>query len=182
MMSHESHHLHHQHPFNDFSAMAVNSSTLNNFEVDGHGLFSMNMSSNHILRGFSQEGGDTVSVAAATAWPVESLHTNQAQSLSLSLYNPPQPPSFFQLSSHQPFHLKSCKYLLPTQELLNEFCSLGEGNSFKRNNMSSKPMDDSSSSWTQLPSYSMEPVELQKRKVKFLSMLEEVLIILFFFY
>ncbi|PKU82062.1 homeobox protein BEL1 homolog [Dendrobium catenatum] len=176
MMSHESHHLHHQHPFNEFSAMVGNSSAMNNFETGvGHDLFHMNMSSsNHNWRGFSQDSDATVSVAAASAWPLESdLHANQVQSLSLSLYNPPPQPPSFQLSSHHPFHIKSCKYLLPTQELINEFCSLGGGNSFKRNNFA-KPMDDSSSSWSQQSLYSMEPIELQKRKAKLLSMLEEV--------
>ncbi|XP_020581567.1 homeobox protein BEL1 homolog [Phalaenopsis equestris] len=106
---------------------------------------------------------------------MESLHANQIQSLSLSLYNPPQPPSFHHhLSSPHPFHIKSCKYLLPTQELINEFCSLGDGNSSRRRSNSAKPMEDSSSSWSQQSLYSMEPSELQKRKAKLLSMLEEV--------
>ncbi|KAG4134100.1 hypothetical protein ERO13_D08G136100v2 [Gossypium hirsutum] len=77
------------------------------------------------------------------------------------------------------FQVGSSKFLVPTQELLNEFCSLGTTQvdaSKEKQIHKTKQCDDdngASSSWKQ-PLYSLNFMELQKRKTKLLSMLEEV--------
>ncbi|XP_026661887.1 homeobox protein BEL1 homolog [Phoenix dactylifera] len=81
-------------------------------------------------------------------------------------------------NSQQPFQLKNSKYLIPAKELLNEFCSLrGEISSKKRSQKASQWEEggpsSSSSSWNQSLN-SMDLLELQRRKAKLLSMLEEV--------
>ncbi|XP_010941166.1 homeobox protein BEL1 homolog [Elaeis guineensis] len=82
-------------------------------------------------------------------------------------------------NSQQPFQLKNSKYLIPAKELLNEFCSLGgEISSKKRSQKASQgeeggPSSSSSSLWNQSLN-SMDLLELQRRKAKLLSMLEEV--------
>ncbi|KAK1409009.1 hypothetical protein QVD17_41245 [Tagetes erecta] len=82
------------------------------------------------------------------------------------------------------FNLRSSRYLLPAQDLLNEFCNLGT----KRNDHSSKAKaqrtnhfqdhDDSNNinatSSKNIPLNSLEFLELQKRKSKLLHMLDEV--------
>lgn len=90
-------------------------------------------------------------------------------------------------SQHQAtqFNLRSSRYLIPAQDLLNEFCNLGT----KRNDHSSKAKvqrinhcqdhDDSNnmniaSSSKNIPLNSLEFLELQKRKSKLLHMLDEV--------
>ncbi|KAK8938904.1 hypothetical protein KSP39_PZI011303 [Platanthera zijinensis] len=174
MMSEEPHLLrhHHHHHFNDFSTIAGNSipSTISTTfdNAANHSLFTMDIPApNPTWRSWPEP--PPAAAQPAIPWPIEPpLHPNQiqtqTQTLSLSLYNPPQPPSSF------PFHLKNSKYLLPTQELLNEFCSLAAGASFKRN-----PRNDDDHRHSGRQSlYSMEPLELQKRKAKLLSMLEEV--------
>ncbi|KAG1359344.1 putative homeobox protein BEL1 [Cocos nucifera] len=82
------------------------------------------------------------------------------------------------LNSQQPFQLKNSKYLIPAKELLNEFCSLGgEIGSKKRSQKASQGEEggpsSSSSLWNQSLN-SMDLLELQRRKAKLLSMLEEV--------
>lgn len=85
------------------------------------------------------------------------------------------------LYQQHPQQLKNSKYLLPAQELLNEFCSLGKehgSSTLKRQSKISKQWDEggsssSSSPWTQ-PLHTLEILELQKRKAKLYSMLEEV--------
>lgn len=85
------------------------------------------------------------------------------------------------------FLLKNSKFLLPAQELLNEFCSLEstkqndlvlqKQKSQKFNNKQSWEDDNNnggSSSSIKQSLTSVEFVELQKRKTKLLSMLEEV--------
>ncbi|XP_050375968.1 homeobox protein BEL1 homolog isoform X2 [Argentina anserina] len=85
------------------------------------------------------------------------------------------------------FQLRNSKYLGPAQELLNEFCSLGTkqtdalGVSKQKSNKSKQWEDQdnnngSTSSSSKKPSslYSLEFVELQKRKTRLLQMLEEV--------
>lgn len=168
MMSEEPHllhhHHHHHHHFNDFSTIAGNSipSTMPNaFDntAANHNLYTMDMPPNPGWRSWPEP--PPPAVQPTTPWP----NQLQTQTLSLSLYNnPPLHPSSF------PFHLKNSKYLLPSQELLNEFCNLAAGNSFKRN--SGKDNSDRHSSHQSL--YSMDPLELQKRKAKLFSMLEEV--------
>ncbi|CAL0331994.1 unnamed protein product [Lupinus luteus] len=79
------------------------------------------------------------------------------------------------------FFIKDSKYLVPAQELLNEFCSLGT----KQNEMVIKQKFNKNKQWeddsnngigsSKKPTLtSLEFVELQKRKTKLLSMLEEV--------
>nr|UVW56504.1 homeobox protein BEL1 like protein [Lilium longiflorum x Lilium hybrid division I] len=101
---------------------------------------------------------------------------NHTEELSLSLCNTDnvgfhQDQRFF--SSTQPgsqyqLQLKTCKYLAPAQELLNEFCSLGAGIAGRKQG---KPVD--AASYSQSLS-SLDLPELQKRKSRLLSMLEEV--------
>lgn len=125
-----------------------------------------------------------------------SINTS-TQGLSLSLYNPMNIThdhqenlfmddgsgrlNFFQSSLHQPQHhqqihqdfvLKRSKYLIPAQELLNEFCHL-ENESLKKENQGiSRWTHEGGSSSSSL--YSLDLVELHSRKAKLQSMLEEV--------
>jgi hypothetical protein len=66
----------------------------------------------------------------------------------------------------------------PTQDLLNEFCSLGtkQGDALKQKLHKPKQWDDdqNGSSSRKQSLQSLEFIELQKRKTKLLSMLEEV--------
>ncbi|KAF5734798.1 homeobox protein BEL1 [Tripterygium wilfordii] len=76
------------------------------------------------------------------------------------------------------FHLRNSKYLGPAQELLNEFCSIGtkQTDLSKQNLHKPKQFEDenASSSSRKQSLQSLEFMELQKRKTKLLSMLEEV--------
>lgn len=76
----------------------------------------------------------------------------------------------------QQFHLmRSSKYLDPAQELLNEFCSLGtkqiDASKQKQTHNHNHWEDDNSRKQSL---YSLDFMELHKRKTKLLSMLEEV--------
>lgn len=91
---------------------------------------------------------------------------------------------------HGHFLLKNSKFLLPAQQLLNEFCSLEttkqndlvlqkqKSQKFNNNKQTWEDQDinngGSSSSSIKQSLTSLEFVELQKRKTKLLSMLEEV--------
>ncbi|XP_012471784.1 homeobox protein BEL1 homolog [Gossypium raimondii] len=79
------------------------------------------------------------------------------------------------------FQLRNSKYLGPTQELLNEFCSLAmkQMDSSKQKqsiHKGNKQWDDENggSSSMKQPLHSLDFMELQKRKTKLLSMLEEL--------
>ncbi|XP_044476277.1 homeobox protein BEL1 homolog isoform X2 [Mangifera indica] len=76
------------------------------------------------------------------------------------------------------FQLRNSKYLVPVQELLNEFCSIGtkQTDGPKQKTLKTKQWDDenASSSSRRQSLYSLEYMELQKRKAKLLSMLDEV--------
>ncbi|KAJ6714432.1 HOMEOBOX PROTEIN BEL1-like protein [Salix viminalis] len=76
------------------------------------------------------------------------------------------------------FQLRSSKFMGPAQDLLNEFCSLGtkQGDELKQKFHKPKQWDDdqNGSSSRKQPLQSLEFIELQKRKTKLLSMLEEV--------
>ncbi|GAV76115.1 Homeobox_KN domain-containing protein/POX domain-containing protein [Cephalotus follicularis] len=76
------------------------------------------------------------------------------------------------------FHLRNSKYLGPAQELLNEFCSLGtkQSDAPRPKPHKAKQWDDEnvSSSSRNKSLSSLEFMELQKRKSRLLSMLEEV--------
>ncbi|XP_004298825.1 PREDICTED: homeobox protein BEL1 homolog [Fragaria vesca subsp. vesca] len=82
------------------------------------------------------------------------------------------------------FQLRNSKYLGPAQELLNEFCSLGtkqtdalgvpKHKSNKTKQWEDQDNNNGSASKKQSSLYSLEFVELQKRKTRLLQMLEEV--------
>ncbi|KGN50071.1 homeobox protein BEL1 homolog [Cucumis sativus] len=106
---------------------------------------------------------------------------SQGLSLSLSSSNPSSIglQSFELRQQHQQqqnqssfpiFHLRNSKFLAPTQELLYEFCSLGITN----HSSSSPKHKHPSSSSTNFSLHSLDFMELQKRKTKLFSMLEEV--------
>uniref|UniRef100_A0A166F9Y2 POX domain-containing protein n=1 Tax=Daucus carota subsp. sativus TaxID=79200 RepID=A0A166F9Y2_DAUCS len=93
-----------------------------------------------------------------------------------------------QQGGHQ-FQIRSSKYLGPAQQLLNEFCNLGTSRNGHDHHHESKmqktqklnqwnQVDDenigTSSSLNKHSLYSLEFLELQKRKTKLLQMLEEV--------
>ncbi|XP_043705915.1 homeobox protein BEL1 homolog [Telopea speciosissima] len=73
------------------------------------------------------------------------------------------------------FELKSSKYFVPAQELLNEFCNLEikQTDPSKQEPQKTNQWEEGSSSCKQ-SLYAPELLELQKRKVKLISMLEEV--------
>ncbi|KAK7399181.1 hypothetical protein VNO78_10358 [Psophocarpus tetragonolobus] len=75
------------------------------------------------------------------------------------------------------FLIKNSKFLVPAQNLLNEFCSLGtKENGVQKHKYSQKKWEEGNSGGSSKnPSLSsLEFVELQKRKTRLLSMLEEV--------
>ncbi|KAF5730018.1 hypothetical protein HS088_TW20G00388 [Tripterygium wilfordii] len=76
------------------------------------------------------------------------------------------------------FHLRNSKYLGPAQELLIEFCSVGtkQTDVFKQKPHKPKQYEDedASSSSRKQSLHSLDFMELQKRKTKLFSMLEEV--------
>lgn len=84
------------------------------------------------------------------------------------------------------FHLRNSKYLVPAQELLNEFCSLGtkQTDPLKQKSHKAKRWEDENgaSSSRKQALYSLDYMELQKRKTKLLSMLEEVCMLQILFY
>ncbi|XP_044486594.1 homeobox protein BEL1 homolog [Mangifera indica] len=76
------------------------------------------------------------------------------------------------------FQPRNSRYLAPVQELLNEFCSLGtkqtDGPKQKIHKTKQRDDENASSSSRRQSIYSLDFIELQKRKTKLLSMLEEV--------
>ena len=76
------------------------------------------------------------------------------------------------------FQLRNSKYLGPAQDLLNEFCNIRtkQGDALKQKPHKPKQLDDdqNGSSSRKQSLESLEFIELQKRKTKMLSMLEEV--------
>ncbi|GLT67882.1 hypothetical protein SLA2020_401580 [Shorea laevis] len=83
-----------------------------------------------------------------------------------------------QLHHQGQFQLRNSKYLGPAQELLNEFCSLGtkQMDAVTKQKHKNKQWDDENGSTSSRKQslYSLDFMELQKRKTKLLSMLEEV--------
>ncbi|KAG2603721.1 hypothetical protein PVAP13_4NG007200 [Panicum virgatum] len=84
--------------------------------------------------------------------------------------------------SMQPFQLRSSKYLGPAQDLLTEFCSL-QGDSHAMNGVNKRapgkwedmePSSSSSGLWGHPSLSSMDLLELERRKSRLLSMVEEV--------
>ncbi|XAR70265.1 hypothetical protein NMG60_11027056 [Bertholletia excelsa] len=76
------------------------------------------------------------------------------------------------------FQIRNSKYLGPAQELLNEFCFLGtkqmEPKTKVKRTSQWQDENNASSSSRKQALYNLELIELQKRKAKLLSMLEEV--------
>ncbi|XP_071708225.1 homeobox protein BEL1 homolog [Rutidosis leptorrhynchoides] len=79
------------------------------------------------------------------------------------------------------YNLRSSRYLVPAQEILNEFCNLGSkqrNNSLKERaeaTTSNQGQDNNNASSSKTkPLSSIEFMELQKRKTKLIQMLEEV--------
>lgn len=81
--------------------------------------------------------------------------------------------SFLQLHDQQ---LKNSKFFLPTQELLNEFCKLGTKKKHNNNKISGSKINFQKEGVCSKSQslYSLDFLELQKRKAKLVSMLEEV--------
>uniref|UniRef100_A0A0E0K848 Homeobox domain-containing protein n=2 Tax=Oryza punctata TaxID=4537 RepID=A0A0E0K848_ORYPU len=84
---------------------------------------------------------------------------------------------------HGAWHLRSSRFLLPVQQLLQEFCSLPVDSTKRSNAKAAKQQEDgrgdgsssSSASWTPSPQIqAMEALELQRLKDKLYIMLEEV--------
>ncbi|KAK6137398.1 hypothetical protein DH2020_028870 [Rehmannia glutinosa] len=69
-------------------------------------------------------------------------------------------------------HIRSSRYLGPAQELLNEFCNLGVTTKQTDNKM--KVQKDEENSIKTQSFYSLDLLELQRRKTKLLQMLEDV--------
>ncbi|PKA60422.1 Homeobox protein BEL1 like [Apostasia shenzhenica] len=112
----------------------------------------------------------------------------QCQGLSLSLYN--SEPTGGAAASGVEFQqnysfsapsaghkLRSSKYLIPAQELLNEFCDLGGARAASKQKTKNRRWEEggsSSSSPINLSLQTLDILELQKRKANLLSLLEEV--------
>ncbi|KAK8958070.1 hypothetical protein KSP39_PZI000891 [Platanthera zijinensis] len=124
-------------------------------------------------------------------FPVQDEDQQRSQGmLSLSLYNPE--PSIAEAtasrwlfsgqgggSSGNSQKLKLTKYLIPAQELLNEFCDLGgvKAASKLQKQQGKRAEEGGPSSSSSLISHSLQNLdilELQKRKAKLLTLLEEV--------
>ncbi|KAK6158217.1 hypothetical protein DH2020_005531 [Rehmannia glutinosa] len=69
-------------------------------------------------------------------------------------------------------HIRSSRYLGPAQELLNEFCNLGV--TMKQTDSKMKVQKDEENSIKTQSFYSLDLLELQRRKTKLLQMLEDV--------
>ncbi|XP_057977080.1 homeobox protein BEL1 homolog [Malania oleifera] len=87
---------------------------------------------------------------------------------------------FYQKSAHY-FHLRDSKYLGPAQELLSEFCDIAmkqtdppKQKPLKTKQWGKDEIADARCSSTKQSFYSLDPVDLQNRKEKLLSMLKEV--------
>lgn len=104
--------------------------------------------------------------------------TNQGLSQSLPYQQQQQMRMMDARFYHQAYNLKNSIYMIPAQELLNEFCNLGgTGNSPRKQKSRTQDQAEASSSsptWNQSALFSMDILELQKRKARLLSMLEEV--------
>lgn len=100
------------------------------------------------------------------------------QGLSLSLPHHHQMQMMDERFYHQIYNLKSSVYLRPAQELLNEFCNLdGSDNSPRKQSSRTQDQGEASSSsptWSKSALFSVDMLELEKRKARLLSMLEEV--------
>lgn len=141
--------------------------------------------------GSSSGGGgshhDSLMVAPDTS--MRGLYNQPNQGLSLSLFQnsrDAQQGGLFYTSLatslyQHPHHLRSSRYLMAVQQLLNEICSLaGEGGTLNKRREKSKHWEEggssSSSSWRNQQNHfqSHDIIELQKIKARLFAMLEEV--------
>ncbi|CAI9755465.1 unnamed protein product [Fraxinus pennsylvanica] len=86
------------------------------------------------------------------------------------------PSSSRSVNIQQHFHIRNSNYLAPAQDLLNEFCNLGTKhsvNTSKQKIQKNNVLDDENIIKKQ-SLYSLDLLELQKRKTKLLQLLEEV--------
>lgn len=76
-------------------------------------------------------------------------------------------------------HVRNSKYLAPAQELLNEFCNLGinQNDNIPRLKKSVVESEEEEGAGKKQPLFSLDLLELQRRKSKLLQMLDEVLTI-----
>lgn len=110
--------------------------------------------------------------------PAAGIQQQQQMMQDGFLGKPAIPPNIHHQTGHQ-FQLRNSKYLAPAQEILKEFCSLGtkqnDATKLKSNKAKQQWNDENAGSSSRKQSLcSLEFMELQKRKTKLLSMLEEV--------
>ena len=134
----------------------------------------------HLVNGFAMRPNQGLSLSLSN--PMPRSHHQEQLFMDDGVEN-----LLFQSSlPQQPFMLRRSKYLIPAQELLNDFCNLGvitglntsAGSKKKEHNKASSQWDEGGPSTL----YSMDLVELQKREARLLSMLEEVILSLVFFF
>lgn len=104
-------------------------------------------------------------------------HERPSKGLSLSLSS--SNPSTIALQSfeqvnihHQQGHIRNSRYLIPAQDLLNEFCSIGTKQTDSNKTKTHTEEDENNLRKQSL--FSLDLLELQRRKTKLLHMLEEV--------
>lgn len=117
--------------------------------------------------------------------PAAGIQQQQQMMQDGFLGKPAIPPNIHHQTGHQ-FQLRNSKYLAPAQDILNEFCSLGtkqnDATKLKSNKAKQQWNDENAGSSSRKQSLcSLEFMELQKRKTKLLSMLEEVFIYKYIF-
>lgn len=137
----------------------------------------------------SGSGSHHDSLMVAPDPSMRGLYNQPNQALSLSLFQnsrDAQQGGLFYTSLatnlyQQPHHLRSSRYLLPVQQLLNEICSLaGAAGTLNQRGGKSKQWEEggssSSSSWSNQQNHfqSLDILELQKIKARLFAMLEEV--------
>ncbi|CAL5045090.1 unnamed protein product [Urochloa decumbens] len=121
---------------------------------------------------------NSYSMAGRSSSPLFGGHHHQQQFAAVPNSNQHQLP---ESSTEQPFQLRNSRYLGLAQELLSEFCSLQGDFLHAINKKGGKIRDDaaetsssSSGLWGHPSLSSMDPFELERRKARLLSMLEEV--------
>jgi len=125
-----------------------------------------------------EQGTPNRGLSLSLTYPAESSELQQNFHQNI-INNPHQqhPQQIDAARFYQTFQLKSSMYLIPAQELLNEFCNLGGGSSPRHQKSRINKEGESSSSpsnWNQSALFSMDILELQQRQARLLSMLEEV--------
>ncbi|KAH6761047.1 hypothetical protein C2S51_017996 [Perilla frutescens var. frutescens] len=95
-------------------------------------------------------------------------------SSSRSVNIEPPPPPLQVMPGYN--HVKNSKYLSPAQELLHEFCNLriNQNDTISKTKAQKNSELEDDSAVKKQPLYSLDLIELQRRKTKLLQMLEEV--------